>query len=61
MSAAATLAEALWEIPAVDHHAHGVVAFEPTLDEFRGMFSESPDPGPVAARRHRAHLPAGDG
>lgn len=40
----ATLAEALWEIPAVDHHAHGVVPFEPTLDEFRGMFSESPDP-----------------
>jgi hypothetical protein len=41
---ASTLADALWAIPAVDHHAHGVVAFEPTLDEFRGMFSESPDP-----------------
>jgi uncharacterized protein len=42
--APAGLADALGEIPAVDHHAHGVVAFEPTLDEFRGMFSESPDP-----------------
>ena len=41
---AATLADALWAIPAVDHHAHGIVAFEPALDEFRGMFSESPDP-----------------
>jgi len=40
----AALVDVLWEIPAVDHHAHGVVAFEPTLDEFRGMFSESPDP-----------------
>jgi predicted TIM-barrel fold metal-dependent hydrolase len=44
VSAGATLADALWDIPAVDHHAHGVVAFEPSLDEFRGMFSESPDP-----------------
>jgi uncharacterized protein len=44
VSTPAGLADALWEIPAVDHHAHGVVAFEPTLDEFRGMFSESPDP-----------------
>ena len=38
------LADALWAIPAVDHHAHGIVAVRPTLDEFRGMFSESPDP-----------------
>jgi uncharacterized protein len=44
VSAEARLADALWGISAVDHHAHGVVAFEPSLDEFRGMFSESPDP-----------------
>ena len=44
MTAADGLAAALWEIPAVDHHAHGVLPFEPTLDEFRGMLSESPDP-----------------
>jgi hypothetical protein len=29
----------------VDHHAHGVLRAPPTsLDEFRGLFSESPDP-----------------
>jgi hypothetical protein len=28
----------------VDHHAHGVLRAVPTLDGFRGMFSESPDP-----------------
>jgi hypothetical protein len=28
----------------VDHHAHGVLRGVPTLDEFRGLFSESPDP-----------------
>jgi uncharacterized protein len=38
------LAEALWAVPAVDHHAHGILPVRPTLDEFRGMFSESPDP-----------------
>jgi predicted TIM-barrel fold metal-dependent hydrolase len=38
------LAAALWAVPAVDHHAHGIVPMRPTLDEFRGMFSESPDP-----------------
>jgi hypothetical protein len=38
------LAEALWAVPAVDHHAHGILPLRPTLDEFRGMFSESPDP-----------------
>ena len=38
------LAEALWGVPAVDHHAHGIVPVRPTLDEFRGMFSESADP-----------------
>jgi uncharacterized protein len=41
---AAGLADALWAVPAVDHHAHGIVPVRPTLDEFRGMFSESPDP-----------------
>jgi hypothetical protein len=28
----------------VDHHAHGILRARPTLDEFRGLFSESPDP-----------------
>jgi uncharacterized protein len=28
----------------VDHHAHGILRAQPTLDEFRGLFSESPDP-----------------
>jgi uncharacterized protein len=29
----------------VDHHAHGILRAPPaTLDEFRGLFSESPDP-----------------
>src|SRR5438046_782160 len=28
----------------VDHHAHGILRTTPTLDEFRGLFSESPDP-----------------
>jgi predicted TIM-barrel fold metal-dependent hydrolase len=29
----------------VDHHAHGILREPPrTLDEFRGLFSESPDP-----------------
>ncbi len=31
-------------IELVDHHAHGILRARPTLDEFRGMFSESPDP-----------------
>jgi len=31
--------------PAVDHHAHGILRAPPAdLDEFRGLFSESPDP-----------------
>jgi hypothetical protein len=38
------LLDALRAVPAVDHHAHGIVPVRPTLDEFRGMFSESPDP-----------------
>ena len=41
---AATLLDALWAVPAVDHHAHGIVPVRPSLDEFRGMFSESPHP-----------------
>jgi uncharacterized protein len=28
----------------VDHHAHGILRGEPSLDQFRGLFSESPDP-----------------
>jgi uncharacterized protein len=28
----------------VDHHAHGILRARPSLDEFRGLFSESPDP-----------------
>ncbi len=31
-------------VPLVDHHAHGILHAQPTLDEFRGLFSESPDP-----------------
>jgi len=38
------LLEALSGVPLVDHHAHGILRGRPTLDEFRGMFSESPDP-----------------
>jgi uncharacterized protein len=39
-----SLREVLSEIPLVDHHAHGILRVRPTLDEFRGLFSESPDP-----------------
>jgi hypothetical protein len=42
--AAGSLPEVLSEISLVDHHAHGVLRERPTLDEFRGLFSESPDP-----------------
>ncbi|MFL5960369.1 MAG: amidohydrolase family protein [Gaiellaceae bacterium] len=31
-------------IALVDHHAHGILRGQPSLDEFRGLFSESPDP-----------------
>jgi hypothetical protein len=31
-------------IALVDHHAHGIVRAQPSLDEFRGLFSESGDP-----------------
>ncbi|MGN6868749.1 MAG: amidohydrolase family protein [Solirubrobacteraceae bacterium] len=43
--AAGSLREVLNETPAVDHHAHGILRAPPaSLDEFRGLFSESPDP-----------------
>jgi hypothetical protein len=42
--AAGSLPEVLSEVALVDHHAHGIVATPATLDEFRGVFSESPDP-----------------
>jgi uncharacterized protein len=42
--AAGSLTDALARVPLVDHHAHGIVPTPATLDEFRGMFSESPDP-----------------
>jgi hypothetical protein len=43
--AAGSLREVLSGVPLVDHHAHGILRDPPaTLDEFRGLFSESPDP-----------------
>jgi uncharacterized protein len=36
--------EGLDGVALVDHHAHGILYARPTLDEFRGLFSESPDP-----------------
>ena len=43
--ATGSLREVLSGIPLVDHHAHGILRAPPlTLDEFRGLFSESPDP-----------------
>jgi uncharacterized protein len=42
--AAGPLLEVLSGVPLVDHHAHGVLLDRPSLDEFRGRFSESPDP-----------------
>jgi uncharacterized protein len=36
--------EQLSEVGLVDHHAHGILRAAPSLDEFRGLFSESPDP-----------------
>jgi uncharacterized protein len=42
--AAGALLEVLNEVGLVDHHAHGILRAQPTLDEFRGLFSESPDP-----------------
>jgi uncharacterized protein len=42
--AAGPLREVLNEVALVDHHAHGIVLTPATLDEFRGLFSESEDP-----------------
>jgi uncharacterized protein len=42
--AAGPLLEVLNSVELVDHHAHGILRAQPTLDEFRGLFSESPDP-----------------
>jgi uncharacterized protein len=42
--AAGALPEVLSQVALVDHHAHGIVAPPETLDEFRGLFSESDDP-----------------
>jgi hypothetical protein len=42
--AAGPLPEVLTQVGLVDHHAHGIVAPPETLDEFRGLFSESDDP-----------------
>jgi uncharacterized protein len=43
--AARPFREVLTTIPLVDHHAHGILRAPPaSLDEFRGLFSESPDP-----------------
>src|SRR5205814_1331088 len=43
--AARSLREVLKDVALVDHHAHGILRAHPaTLDEFRGLFSESPDP-----------------
>jgi uncharacterized protein len=42
--AAGTLLEVLSGVGLVDHHAHGILRARPSLDEFRGLFSESPDP-----------------
>jgi uncharacterized protein len=42
--AAGPLLEVLNRVGLVDHHAHGILRARPSLDEFRGLFSESPDP-----------------
>jgi uncharacterized protein len=42
--AARPLLEVLNGVELVDHHAHGILRARPSLDEFRGLFSESPDP-----------------
>jgi uncharacterized protein len=52
--AAGPLLEVLTSVGLVDHHAHGILRDPPvTLDEFRGLFSESPDP------RQWAHVATG--
>lgn len=42
--AAESLLEVLSAVGLVDHHAHGILRAQPTLDEFRGLFTESTDP-----------------
>jgi hypothetical protein len=42
--AAGPLLEVLSSVGLIDHHAHGILRERPSLDEFRGLFSESPDP-----------------
>jgi Amidohydrolase len=43
--ASGSLREVLSDTPAIDHHAHGILRAPPaSLDEFRGLFSESADP-----------------
>src|SRR5262249_20189358 len=42
--AAGPLLQVLNEVPLVDQPAHGLLRGRPSLDEFRGLFSESPDP-----------------
>jgi uncharacterized protein len=51
--AAGPLLEVLSGVGLVDHHAHGILRARPSLDEFRGLFSESPDP------RQWPHVAAG--
>jgi uncharacterized protein len=51
--AAGPLLEVLNEVRLVDHHAHGILRARPTLDEFRGLHSESHDP------RQWAHVSTG--
>jgi uncharacterized protein len=42
---AGELRQTLQQMALVDHHAHGILRAPPTtIDEFRGLFSESPDP-----------------
>jgi hypothetical protein len=43
-SRALPLLDVLSSVGLVDHHAHGILAESPSLDEFRGLFSESTDP-----------------
>jgi hypothetical protein len=42
--AAGPLLQVLNEVALVDQHAHGLLRGRPTVDEFRGLFSESSDP-----------------
>jgi hypothetical protein len=44
VTGARELLESLGSVRLVDHHAHGILRARPSLDELRGLFSESPDP-----------------